>query len=258
MTTTDFSDQFSTLLNSYGTIGQFGDQASHQEIVLDEYEKSVFLTRAQDIIVKSYFERSGNSQGLGADDSALRQADFSSLYTVAELPAENSVAASSVFHNGSLLFSLPVNETGNSCNVLIIVQEKLLQYTNSGALEKEYVVKPISAQEYDRQMSKAYNKPLKRQAWRLFLNTAVGFDVKSEIIPRVSTTGKTWKYKVRYIRRPKPIVLEVLTDGLTVDGVSAISECELNPILHMDILLKAVELAAASRGIKQAQQTRQE
>ena len=173
------------------------------------------------------------------------------------LNAINTKTLCKTFHQDSLLFTLPKTNTTNTCAVLIIVQEKLLQYSGA-TLEKEYVIKPISAEEYDRQMSKAYNKPLKRQAWRLFLNQSVGFDLKSEIIPRISPTGKTWKYKVRYIRRPRPIVLEALTDGLSIDGVTDVTECELNPILHMDILLKAVELAAASRGMEPAQQTRQE
>ena len=52
MTTQEFSNTFDTLLNSYNTYGLFGEQASRGEIVLDEYEKSVLLTQAQDIIVK--------------------------------------------------------------------------------------------------------------------------------------------------------------------------------------------------------------
>lgn len=50
------------------------------------------------------------------------------------------------------------------------------------------------------------------------------------------------KYLVRYIRKPKPIILEDLGE-LSIQGVSTPSECELNPLAHFDILLKAVELA---------------
>ena len=53
MTIQEFSNTFDTLLNSYNTTAQFGEPASKREIVLDEYEKSVLLTQAQDIIVKS-------------------------------------------------------------------------------------------------------------------------------------------------------------------------------------------------------------
>ena len=111
-------------------------------------------------------------------------------------------------------------------------------------------------------MSKAYTKPLRKQAWRLFNNTSVGFDVWSEIIPRETIANgdiSKWKYVIRYVKRPRPIILESLAGtDLSIDGVTAETSCELNPILHMDILLKAVELAAASRGLRTNQQTRQE
>lgn len=126
----------------------------------------------------------------------------------------------------------------------------------------EYVIVPISYKEYDREMSKAYAQPLKKQAWRLFQNSSIGFDFDSELIPRHDvqeiihdsqfpgyTVGDvTLTYKIRYIRRPRPIILEDLPNGLEIDGVSTYSTCELNPIMHMDILNKAVELALATRG----------
>jgi hypothetical protein len=52
------------------------------DISLDEYEKSIFLTNAQDQIVKSYFDRTLNPQGQGVDDSSRRQVDFSDLITI--------------------------------------------------------------------------------------------------------------------------------------------------------------------------------
>ena len=99
-------------------------------------------------------------------------------------------------------------------------------------------------------MSKPYAQPLKKQAWRLFQNNVAGFDVYSELIPRWTITegeGKTLVYKIRYVRRPVPIILEDLPDGLVIDGYTNESACELNPILHMDILNRAVELAIATR-----------
>ena len=48
MTIQEFSHGFDTLLNSYSKKLLFGDTASAQEINLDEYEKSTFLTEAQE------------------------------------------------------------------------------------------------------------------------------------------------------------------------------------------------------------------
>ena len=95
-------------------------------------------------------------------------------------------------------------------------------------------------------MSRAYTQPLKKQAWRLF-NDGNAELLKAELIPVRGTTIDS--YKVRYIRRPRPIVLVDLTaDDLDIEGISTPTECELNPIIHLDILNKAVELALTTRG----------
>ena len=85
MTNEEFSNSLDTLLNSYNIQAGFGEGSNKQGgIALDEYEKSVLLTQAQDIIVKSYFYKTLNQQGQGFDDSTRRQVDFSSLIKVAK------------------------------------------------------------------------------------------------------------------------------------------------------------------------------
>lgn len=266
MTNPEFSDTFTTLLNSYNTTAEFGDQASRREIVLDEYEKSVLLTQAQDIIVKSYFDGSLNSQGQGFDDSQRRQMDFSSLIKVAELSAKTG-SDLTPFDERGLIYQLPrkKNSAGadlaNTTDVLFILNEKLTRIVKSTGKKNEYVIVPISYKEYDREMSKPYAQPLKKQAWRLFQNQAVGFDINTELIPRHNVqqgTDATFVYKIRYVKRPRPIILEDMPNELEIDGENAESSCELNPIIHMDILNKAVELAITTRGggLQQAERQR--
>lgn len=295
MTNAEFSDAFTTLLNSYNTSARFGDQASRNEIVLDEYEKSVLLTQAQDLIVKSYFDGSMNAQGQGFDDSNRRQMDFSSLIKVATLTSTTN--QSSTFDKRGMIYQLPrktINgvEVDNTTDVLFILNERLEHhtpavwrktgqspvvgaYTQTAATslgtyssisqaeadgwvwthekDKTYVIVPISYKEYDREMSKPYAQPLKKQAWRLFQNQATGFDINTELIPRFNVptyAGATFIYKIRYVKRPRPIILEDLPDDLEIDGETQESSCELNPIVHIDILNKAVDLAVATRGVK--------
>ena len=126
-------------------------------------------------------------------------------------------------------------------DVLFILNEKLISKGNN------YVIVPINYTEYDREMSKPYAQPLKKQAWRLFQNNVTGFDIYSELIPRFDVDTNDLNYRVRYVKRPNPIVLTDLGE-LEIEGVTEESPCELNPILHMDILNKAVELAIATRG----------
>lgn len=384
MTNEEFSDMFSTLLNSYASRGTFGEGASRGEISLDEYEKSVLLTQAQDIIVKSYFDKTLNSQGQGFDDSARRQVDFSSLIEVKDLSAvstspttvreyhsetmawdvngtkaadivitnkesrplqvkiitseqiqggsgvegyrddnkleitidmqtlntylsnvtSSTIAAAildatceddntgenypirntinltlenvvtslllsgdslmqpdtvtiagytsrtvpssyKAFDDRGIIYKMP--SENNISKVLFILNEKLIA-TNGYGESQDYVVVPINYQEYDREMSKAYAQPLKKQAWRLFQNTETGFDIYSELIPRFDTGMEGAIYRVRYVRRPRPIILAGVGTEQSIEGKTGESSCELNPILHMDILQKAVELAIATRG----------
>lgn len=71
MTCEEFSNEFDILYNNV---------MSNQAPGLDEYEKSVFLTRAQEDIVKRYFTPKGNKDFEGFDSSLKRNMDFSSLY----------------------------------------------------------------------------------------------------------------------------------------------------------------------------------
>lgn len=274
MTRPEFSNTFDTLLNSYNIQAKFGETASKHSIVLDEYEKSVLLTQAQDLIIKSYFEARSNALGQGMDDSERRQVDFSSLITTAVLSeVEDPATDAKKFDTRGTVFILPKKADKKTTDVLFILNEKLLAYdkVEEGGEEeestgeqkeseeqeklvkrKEYVIVPLSYKEYDREMSKPYAQPLKKQAWRLFENMATGFDLVSEIIPRYEVRDCVFEYRIRYIKRPQPIILEDL-ENLDIDGLSVASDCELNPILHMDILNKAVELAITTRGRTPAQ-----
>lgn len=250
MTTEEFSNTFDTLLNSYNTQANFGEAASKREIVLDEYEKSVLLTQAQDIIVKTYFDRTLNNQAQGFDDTTRRQIDFSSLTTVKTLTEYNG-ANKVPYDSRGIIYGIPND-------VLVVLNEKLeFKSKTGGKLVGIATIVPINYKEYDRSMSKAYNQPLKRQAWRLFQTDVQATQpmVNAEIIPIDNAYNKDTMditYKMRYIRRPRPIVLvdfsKDTTDWVDIDRVSTRTECELNPIVHMDILNKAVELAIVSRG----------
>lgn len=177
----------------------------------------------------------------------------SSTETTTVQPNTEEAIANQLFDDRSLLYRLPRRKIGGvevagTTDVLFILNEKLtIKHTNSKFIN--YTIRPISYTEYDRMMSKPYSYPLKKQAWRLFQNQTTGFDIFSEIIPANAAMKNVDNciYRLRYVRRPRPIILEDLPDGLAIDGYSNETTCELNPILHMDILAKAVELAYNSR-----------
>ena len=93
-------------------------------------------------------------------------------------------------------------------------------------------------------MSKPYKEPLKFQAWRLITDGDINSGVTVEIIPNSQETVKS--YTLRYVRRPKPIILANLKSeygDVSINGETEISQCELNPLVHREILQRAVELA---------------
>ena len=129
-------------------------------------------------------------------------------------------------------------------DVFIVINESYTLDSSTSSIGK-YQIIPLRYDEYTRLMSKPYKRPLKNQAWRLINSGSVSgndYNKYVEIITPPGVSGGT--YNIRYIRRPHPIIIGDL-DGLTIGGFeyNASNECELDPILHEDILQRAVELA---------------
>lgn len=227
MTTQEFSNEFDVLYNNI---------MSNQAPGLDEYEKSVFLTKAQSEILKNYFNPKGNKYQEGFDDSEKRQIDFSTLIKTVK-PVTYVGSSYIKFDDRSQLFQMP-------SDILFVLNETALNTVDG--VNRLINIVPINFDEYSRIMSKPYKQPLKNQGWRLFQSTG-GVDFISEII--VKTGSTLTDYKVRYVRRPKPIILTNLADtysNVSIEGLTTVTDCELDPILHPEILQRAVELAKAA------------
>ena len=260
MTPEEFSNQFDVLYNNI---------TSNQAPGLTEYEKSVFLTKAQNEKVKNFFTPAspGNVINQGFDDSALRQADFSCLMKTdtGDSPSSDIIKIDS----RSKVFTFPPD-------VFIVINESV----RIGDSTKNYQVLPLRYDEYTRLMSKPFQRPCKNQVWRL-INSGTGSGNSStkyvELIGAPGTDDSDFTYTVRYIRKPKPIIVGDL-DGLTIDGYKygetglnttaptsgttvgtgtqvgsssttttpTTSGCELDPVIHEEILQRAVELAKVS------------
>lgn len=207
----------------------YNNITSNQAPGLNAYEKSVFLTKGQDEILKNYFNQKskGNTTQDGFDGSAKRQIDFSMLTSVE--------TKSSGFENP--LFDTRENTKSVELpsKLMFAINEvvEVMRDTKKVILQ----VIPIKFDEYSRLMCKPYKRPLKYQAWRLTNNNTSN---KADIV--IGPSDTLTKYTIRYVRRPNPIIVSNL-DGLTIEGKSTASECELDPILHEEILQRAVELA---------------
>ena len=227
MTTQEFSNEFDVLYNNI---------MSNQAPGLDEYEKSVFLTKAQSEVLKNYFNPKGNKYQEGFDESEKRQIDFSTLIKAVK-PTTYDGSSYVKFDDRSQLFQMPND-------ILFVLNETALNTVDG--VNRLINIVPINFDEYSRIISKPYKQPLKNRGWRLFQSTG-GVDFISEVI--VKTGSTLTDYKVRYVRRPKPIILTNLTDtysNVSIEGLTSVTECELDPILHPEVLQRAVELAKAA------------
>lgn len=234
MTTSEFSTEFDILYNNI-----MSDTAPG----LNAYEKSVFLTKAQEELIKNYFNLKGNKYLEGFDGSAKRQSDFSGLITVTSV--NETVGATNTFrHDHSSTFEIPDN-------LMIFIQESL--EVNHGNSIRILQVTPLRYDEYIRMMLRPFHYPPRNQAWRVIGNSTFdgGNDPvltrNAQVIYHPGETVVNNGYTVVYIRKPRPIILEDLVQyNLTIDGVSVVSECELAEEIHKEILQRAVELAKAA------------
>lgn len=233
MSIEEFSAQFDVLYNNI---------TSNSAPGLNEYEKSIFLTKAQDEIVKNYFSShsKGNNLQEGFDDSLKRQSDFMSVLKTANC---GKLDTQNITHINphSFLYSLPEDS-------YIIVNEVIT--TKEG---KQLQVLPLRYEEYTRLMSKPFKRPLKNQAWKL-ANTTMNIEGEDSISHQlkiveiiVNNGDDIENYTVRYVKKLLPIILVSLEDtGLKINGRTEPTECELDSSLHQNILQRAVELAKAS------------
>ena len=228
MTTEEFSNEFDTLLNSYSTTEVFGKTPSTVE--LDEYEKSIFLTKAQEeIVIGTYNGKNQFGDSFESTEEIRRY--LSSLiktYITTDKKVEYiGLSKSSVF------FELPND-------LWFITYEAVnLKDDGLGCINGENIsVIPITQDEYHRIKKNPFRGTNERRALRLDLNNKV-----VEIISKYNIE----KYLVRYLSRPAPIILTDLTDNLSINGISVKTECELNPVVHRAILERAVKLAIISR-----------
>lgn len=230
-------DEFNVMFDVY-----YNNITSNQAPGLSAYEKALFLTRAEKEIVKNHFTANskGNNLGMGFDDSMKRQADFSVLMKNHNCTLiENNVPTKIDYR--SSVYSYPDD-------VFIVVDESVKLKGNCHAIKQ---VVPLRYDEYTRLMLKPYKRPLKNQVWKLMNSGIMTADTETgkgtatryvELIAGMHDVIDT--YTVRYVRTPEPIIVEDLTEGLSIDGkISKSDKCELDPILHEEVLQRAVELA---------------
>lgn len=202
MTTQEFSIEFDILYNNL---------ASNTAPPLNEYEKSVFLTKAQsDIVIELYSGR--NNLGLSYESSEEVRNYLKGLL----VQSENTYGDT----------DKNIIELAFPSNIMFITREELDGIT----------VTPISQDEYNKIKNNPFKGPSNKRALRI---TQSG----DKITLLFKSNVETHTYKVYGIKKPNPIILDGIDDQtLTIEGECADTpmECTLDSSLHRMILDRAV------------------
>lgn len=222
MNVQELSNLFDTLLQPYITKGNFGKQNT---LAFDEYEKSIFLTKAQEQIVLELYQELEQSEEVRKYLSNLIKTDnYAPVGEQDETLINNNFKSYKVEISNDILF--------------MIYEQCTLSDENNCINNKIVSVVPTIHDDLDKVLKNPFKSPNSRKVIRL------DFDNKIELISKYNITN----YKVRYLKKPNPIILVALEGNLSINnGDTKVSNGETNPILHERIVQRAVQLAVQSK-----------
>lgn len=230
MTTEEFSNEFDVLLDSYRRFKSLDSKEELDSIEFNEYEKSIFLTKAQENIILEYYTgKNPYNESFEKTEEIRRLLNnlIKTYSTSASLDSYNGLSSNSLF------YKLPKDLWFVTYESVIIKDELFNNNTDS------YLsVVPITQDDY----YKTINNPFKNTNDKRVLK----LDIEDNVVEIISKY-KVSKYIVRYISKPSPIILLDLPDDITINGINTKTECLLNEFIHKEIINRAVQLAIMSK-----------
>ena len=222
MNVQEFSNSFDTLLQPYIAKESFSEQ---NNLAFDEYEKSVFLTKAQEQIVLELYQELEQSEEVRKYLSNLIKTD--NYIPVGEQDE-------TLINNNFKSYKVEISN-----NILFMIYEQCTLNDENNCINNKIVsVVPTIHDDLDKVLKNPFKSPNSRKVIRL------DFDNKIELISKYNISN----YKVRYLKKPNPIILITLEDNLSINnGDTKVSNGETNPILHERIVQRAVQLAVQSK-----------
>ena len=220
MNAQEFSNSFDTLLQPYIAKESFSEQ---NNLAFDEYEKSIFLTKAQEQIVLELYQE-------------LEQSEEVRKYLSNLIKTDNYVPVGeqdeTLINNNFKSYKVEISN-----DILFMIYEQCTLSDENNCINGRIVsVVPTIHDDLDKVLKNPFKSPNNRKVIRL------DFDNKIELISKYSISN----YKVRYLKKPNPIILVKLED-LNIDKKQEVSNGETNPILHERIVQRAVQLAVQSK-----------
>ena len=232
MTINEFSDTFDVAISSYQRHPDYVEQFSAAELAFNEYEKSLFLTKAQEDVVKTIYNGLPLSDSFEKTETARRQLDALVKQAIYNNATKQDTGLHDKFNHYS--FELP-----EDCWYIVFEQATTVISDKKCDSEKILDVYPVTHDDYQKIVKNPFRGPNARRALRLDFGK-----LQVELV----TNYELGQYLVRYLAKPTPIVLCDLTaEGISIEGITTPTECKLSELLHQEILDRAVQLAVTSR-----------
>ena len=231
------------------------DGASAQEMGYDDKEVSRFLNLAQDLILNEKFFALRNRLREGFEASSKRDVELNNLKR--NLSLWYNINTSQWRYHG-YLGSWTVNVTEENSNVyplnsviidldnsVLFILQDTVDIKQNDELIRNIPVKNIDEDNINDIMNNPFKKPDETVIYR----TTFRYDIEDEYrrVRLILPTGyKLNRWNLSYLKRPIRI---------RVDIINPINQrnCELDSIIHNDIVFKAVELALGSIGSQKIQ-----
>lgn len=206
MTIDEFSWEFDVLYNNLSNMSAPG---------VNDYEKSVFLTRAQEQLITELYTGTGISDGFDSSEQ-IRQYLNSLVKTV------------SIPEGKQTLFNHPIYDiTGNK---VLFILNMYLKNSNT-----KIPVFPITYDEYNITIENPFKLNKKR---------ALGITSSNSITVISKYEGEDYYLIVSYLSKPIPLIVSNLTGGITIEGQSTkTTVIDVPESLHFEIVKRAVQLA---------------
>lgn len=224
MTVQEFSEQFDILYNNI---------MSNKAPGLSEYEKSVFLTNAQEEIVRGLY--TGSISGNSFEETEELKRYLNALITTHLFTVGVSPDIEEVDSTDLRTYDNHVYEVTQPSNILYRI------YEEAGlALCNNEIVAEVKSVAYE-DLYKFIRNPFQKPSTKRVLRIDKGLQNNDTIFHLYSQYPIT-QYNLTFLRKPKPIIL-VNLDTDTIDGENTVQTSELDSSIHKMILDLAVKQA---------------
>lgn len=218
MSLEEISDIIDTNLSSY-----------EMGIKLDEYEKSLYLTRAQNMIYNELLQLFEKDGLISKDLEPFIQ---ESVITT-PLARTGSIA-------NSIFFQLPTD--------LRKIVYEAATLSSSDPLLSNRVVKSIKTKLAE--VSRKMNSPFRESNYEEILRVVTEDESSVSVAELIPPTGCTFtNYRIKYIQKVTPIVLEDLPDGLEIESVSSATNSKFNTEKLTQIIDLCIQLILKDKSI---------